>query len=409
MTTSAPPAPQATFRDLFTVREFRVLFASYGIFMVGETVKMLALSVLIYDRTGSPLLAALAYVAGFLPSVLGGMFLLAYADRWRPRAVMVGYDLVRVAMVAVLALGVLSPGAALALVFVVGLFTPVSSAMRTALLPDLLAGDRYVLGRALFTVTAGATQVLGFAVGGALIGLLGPYGALWITAATCLTSAGLIRFGLTDRPPRTVAVAGVARPGAVRETWRVNRLLLADRPVRGLLLAQWLPGSLLVGAEGVVVPYTGGEGAGVLFMAGAAGMLLGDLVIGRWTAPARREALTPWLALLLGVPMLAFVADIGLLGAAVLFGVAAFGFSYHLGLARRFLDAVPADRRGQAFGLSHMGMMTGQGLAAGGAGLVAQWLAPGLVMAGFGALSLVATGLLWRQLRVPRMNVPRHA
>ncbi|MFY1696420.1 MULTISPECIES: MFS transporter [unclassified Solwaraspora] len=409
MTTSAPPAPQATFRDLFTVREFRVLFASYGIFMVGETVKMLALSVLIYDRTGSPLLAALAYVAGFLPSVLGGMFLLAYADRWRPRAVMVGYDLVRVAMVAVLALGVLSPGGALALVFVVGLFTPVSSAMRAALLPDLLAGDRYVLGRALFTVTAGATQVLGFAVGGALIGLLGPYGALWITAATCLTSAALIRFGLTDRPPRTVAVAGVARPGAVRETWRVNRQLLADRPVRGLLLAQWLPGSLLVGAEGVVVPYTGGEGAGVLFMAGAAGMLLGDLVIGRWTAPARREALTPWLALLLGVPMLAFVADIGLLVAAVLFGVATFGFSYHLGLARRFLDAVPADRRGQAFGLSHMGMMTGQGLAAGGAGLVAQWLAPGLVMAGFGALSLVATMLLWRQLRVPRMNVPRHA
>ncbi|WFE26319.1 MFS transporter [Solwaraspora sp. WMMD791] len=409
MTTSAPPAPQATFRDLFTVREFRVLFASYGIFMVGETVKMLALSVLIYDRTGSPLLAALAYVAGFLPSVLGGMFLLAYADRWRPRAVMVGYDLVRVAMVAVLALGVLSPGGALALVFVVGLFTPVSSAMRTALLPDLLAGDRYVLGRALFTVTAGATQVLGFAVGGALIGLLGPYGALWITAATCLTSAVLIRFGLTDRPPRTVAVAGVVRPGAVRQTWQVNRQLLADRPVRGLLLAQWLPGSLLVGAEGVVVPYTGGDGAGVLFMAGAAGMLLGDLVIGRWTAPARREALTPWLALLLGVPMLAFVADIGLLVAAVLFGVAAFGFSYHLGLARRFLDAVPADRRGQAFGLSHMGMMTGQGLAAGGAGLVAQWLAPGLVMAGFGALSLVATLLLWRQLRVPRMNVPRHA
>ncbi|MDG4768387.1 MFS transporter [Solwaraspora sp. WMMD406] len=408
-TSSAPPAERATFRDLFAVAEFRVIFASYGIFMIGETVKMLALSVLVFERTGSPLLAALAYVAGFLPSVLGGMFLLAYADRWRPRAVMVGYDLIRVATVAVLALGVLPPGGALALVFVVGLASPVASAARTALLPDLLDGDRYVLGRALFTITAGATQVLGFAVGGALIGLLGPYGALWSTAVTCLISAALIRFGLTDRPARVAAVAGVVRPGAVRETWRVNRQLLADRPVRGLLLANWLPGSLLVGAEGVVVPYTGGDGAGVLFMAGAAGMLLGDLVVGRWVTPARREAATPWLALLLGLPMLAFVADLGLVVAAVLFGAATFGFSYHLGLARRFLDAVPAQRRGQAFGLSHMGMMTGQGLAAGAAGLVAEWVAPGLVMAGFGALSLVATLLLWRQLRVPRMNVPRHA
>ncbi|ROO62743.1 putative MFS family arabinose efflux permease [Micromonospora sp. Llam0] len=405
---SASPADRATFRDLFAVGEFRALFASYGIFMIGETVKMLALSVLVYQRTNSPLLAALAYVAGFLPSVVGGMFLLAYADRWRPRTVMVGYDLIRVVTVVVLAIGVLPPVGALALVFTVGLVSPVASAARTALLPDLLAGDRYVLGRALFTITAGATQVLGFAVGGALIGLFGPYGALWITAVTCLTSTALIRFGLSDRAARVVGAA--ATGGAVRETWRVNRQLLADPPVRGLLLATWLPGALLVGAEGVVVPYAGGEGAaGVLFMAGAGGMLLGDLVVGRWVAPARREALTPWLALLLGVPMLAFVADLGLLVAAVLFGAATFGFSYHLGLARRFLDAVPPDRRGQAFGLSHMGMMTGQGLAAGAAGLVAEWVAPGLVMAGFGALSLVATLLLWRQLRVPRMNVPRHA
>ncbi|MFY1634612.1 MFS transporter [Solwaraspora sp. WMMB335] len=398
------PGERATFRDLFAVVEFRALFASFGIYMIGETVKMLALSVLVFERTGSPLLAALAYVAGFLPSVIGGMFLLAYADRWRPRRIMVGYDLIRLATAGVLALGVLPPGGALALVFCIGLASPVAMATRTALLPDLLSGDGYVLGRALFTITAGATQVLGFAVGGALIGLLGAYGALWVTAATCLISAALIRFGLADRPPRTIGTGG-----AVRETWRVNGQLLADRSVRDLLLAHWLPGSLLVGAEGVMVPYAGGEGAGVLFMAGAAGMLLGDLVVGRLAAPARREKLTPWLALLLGVPMLAFVADLALVLAAVLFAAATFGFSYHLGLARRFLDAAPVDRRGQAFGLSHMGMMTGQGLAAGAAGLAAEWLDPGLVMAGFGALSLAATLALWRVLRVPRMNVPRHA
>ncbi|MGN9810524.1 MFS transporter [Micromonospora sp. BQ11] len=391
----------ATFRDVFAVREFRVLFASFGVFLIGETVKMLALSVLVYERTGSGLLAALAYVTGFLPHALGGVFLLALADRWPPRALIVGYDLLRLATVAVLASGVLSPGAMLGLVAVVGLFGPVSSASRAALLPEILRGDAYVLGRSLLTMASGGTQVAGFAVGGLLLALVGPYGALWLTAATCALSALLVRVGLRARPAR--ARAGTAgREGAVRQTWRVNRALLADRRVRGLLLAQWLPGSLLVGAEGVAVPYAAGLGpgasAGVLLMAGAFGMLVGDLLVGRFVAPARRERWTPWLAVLLGVPMLVFVARPALWPAAVLFTVSTAGFAYQLGLARRFLDAVPEARRGQAFGLLSTGMMAVQGGAAAGAGALTEVLAPGVVMALSGAASLVCTLALWRVL-----------
>lgn len=408
-TAPAPPAPPrrpATFGDVFAVAEFRVLFASFGIFMIGETVKMLALSVLVYERTGSGLIAALAYVTGFLPHAFGGIFLLALADRWPPRALMVGYDLLRLAMVVVLAVGVLSPAAMLGLVFVVGLFGPVSSAARTALLPDLLHGDAYVLGRSLLTVAAGGTQVVGFAVGGLLLGLVGAYGALWLTAATCALAALLVRFGLRARPGRATATAGPGAAGtgrgAVRETWRGNRELFADRRIRGLLLAQWLPASLLVGAEGVAVPYAAslgpGTGAGVLLMAGAAGMLVGDLVVGRFVAPATRERLSPWLALLLGVPMLVFPLRPGLAVAALLFALAAAGFAYQLGLARRFLDAVPPARRGQAFGLTSTGMMTAQGLAAAGAGALSELTGPAVAMAVAGAGSLVATLALWRTL-----------
>ncbi|MEW2385768.1 MFS transporter [Micromonospora sp. NPDC047707] len=392
----------ATYRDVFAVAEFRVLFGSFGVFLIGETVKMLALSVLVYERTGSGLLAALAYVTGFLPHAFGGVFLLALADRWPPRALIVGYDLLRLAVVVVLALGVLSPGAMLGLVAVVGLFGPVSSAARTALLPEVLHGDAYVLGRSLLTVAAGGTQVAGFALGGLLLGLVGPYGALWLTAATCGLSALLVRVGLARRPPRARPDGG----NAVRETWRVNRALLADRRVRGLLLAQWLPGSVLVGAEGVAVPYAAGLGvdasAGLLLMAAAFGMLVGDLLVGRFVAPARREAWTPWLALLLGVPMLAFVARPAMWPAAALFAVATAGFAYQLGLARRFLDAVPQERRGQAFGLVSTGLMAVQGLAAAAGGALSEVLAPGTVMALAGAASLVATLALWRVLTPPR-------
>ncbi|MFG2063348.1 MFS transporter [Micromonospora sp. NPDC048871] len=418
--TSTPTLDRpATFGDVFAVAEFRVIFGSFGIFMIGETVKMLALSVLVYERTGSGLLAALAYVTGFLPHALGGVFLLAWADRMPARALIVGYDLLRLVMVAVLATGMLSPPVMLTLVAVVALFGPVSSAARTALLPEVLHGDAYVLGRSLLSVAAGGTQVAGFAVGGLLLGLVGPYGALWLTALTCGLSALLVRLGLAARPARIRrtpeadrAAEGAdraaegkwrSRGGAVRETLRVNRELLADRRIRGLLLAQWLPGSLLVGAEGVAVPYAAdlgpGASAGVLLMAGAGGMLVGDLLVGRFVSPAGRERLTPWLSLLLGVPMLVFVARPGLVPAAALFAVATAGFAYQLGLARRFLEAVPELRRGQAFGLVSTGMMAMQGLAAAGAGGLSELLAPGIVMAVAGAASIAATLTLWPVLK----------
>jgi MFS family permease len=395
-------APRATYRQVFAVPEFRTLLAGFAIFLVSETVQMLALSVLIYTATGSALLAALAYVAGFLPQALGGTTLLAVADRWRPRRLLLAFDALRFVAGALLASGALPPVAMVLLVFALGGVAPVVQAARAALLPDLLGGDAYVLGRSLFTVTSGATQVVGAAVGGLLLATVGSTGALWLTAAASVLSAAVVRFGLTDRPARSTGGGA----GAARETWRVNRALLADPAIRRLLLAQWLPGVLMVAAEGVVVPYVAGLGrassAGLLLAAAAVGMLTGEFLVGRFLAPRTRERLTPWLALLLGVPLIGFVLRPGVVLAAVVLAAAAAGFSYQLGLARRFLHAVPEVHRGQAFGLANTGTMTLQGLAIAAAGALAELLPPATVMALAGAASVAATLALWRTLVPPR-------
>jgi MFS family permease len=394
---TAVDVPRATYRQVFAVPEFRAVLAGFAIFLVSETVQMLALSVLIYATTGSALLAALAYVAGFLPQALGGTVLLAVADRWRPRRLLLAFDALRFGVAALLASGVLPPVAMVLLVFGLGSAAPVVQATRTALLPDLLAGDAYVLGRSLFTVTSGATQVIGAALGGLLLAVVGPGGALWLTAGASLLSALVIRLGLADRPPRSAGGTG-----AVRQTWRVNRMLLEDPAIRGLLLAQWLPGALMVAAEGVVVPYVAGLGrpsaAGLLLAAAAGGMLAGEFLVGRFVPPRRREHLTPWLALLLGVPLTVFLWRPGVVAAAIVLASAAAGFSYQLGLARRFLDAVPEVHRGQAFGLANTGTMTLQGLAVAAAGALAEALPPECVMALAGAASATATAALWRTL-----------
>ncbi|MBX6384397.1 MAG: MFS transporter, partial [Microbispora sp.] len=290
---------RSTFRACFAVAEFRVLFGSQLLLVLGDTVKMLAFSVLVYARTASPGLAALAYMIGFLPQVTGGMLLLSLADRWRPRVLMVAGDLLRAATCLVLGAGDLPIGAMLALVFAAGVPTPLFSAARAAVLPDVLAGDAYVLGRAVFTTTSAGAQVAGLAAGGGLLAVTGAHGALLITAALSLGSAALTRWGLRDRPARSArpGPAGSApHTGAVRTTLRVNRALLADRAIRGLLLAGWLPPMLSVGAEAVYVPYLTGEGsawgAGVVLAAAAAGMGAGEFAFGRFAPPAARERLT---------------------------------------------------------------------------------------------------------------------
>ncbi|MEU4221474.1 MFS transporter [Actinoplanes sp. NPDC026623] len=396
---------RVTYRDVFAVPEFRVLLGTFALLLISESVKMLALSVLVYAGTGSPALAALAYAAGFLPQALGGTLLLSLADRWRPRRLLVAYDVLRLAVTAVLALSVLSPAAAMLLVFVAGSLSPVAQAARTALLADLLEGDAYVLGRSLFTVTSGAMQVVGAAVGGLLLIATGPAGALWLAAAACGLSAVVVRLALAARPARSAGESG-----AIRQTLRVNGLLLRDAPMRRLLLAQWLPGALMVASEGVVVPYAaqfGREGAaGILLAAAAFGMLTGEFLVARCAAPVLRERLTPWLALLLGVPLAAFLLRPGLVAAALVLALASAGFSYQLGLARRFLEAAPLQRRGQAFGLAGTGTMVLQGLAMAGGGALAELLAPELVIALAGAASVLATLLLWRTLR-PRLSATR--
>jgi hypothetical protein len=68
----------------------------------------------------SPLLAALAYVAGSLPQALGAMTLMAVADRVPPRRLLAGWGLLRALAVALLAAGVLPVWAALVLLMAAG-------------------------------------------------------------------------------------------------------------------------------------------------------------------------------------------------------------------------------------------------------------------------------------------------
>lgn len=397
--TAPPSTAAARYRDVFGVAEFRTLFSLQTLQVAGDSVRTIALSVQTFERTGSSVAAALVFAAGMLPYVIGGALLLSLADRLPARRLLTGYHVLRFVITAVLALGVLPLPAVMALLVAVGLFAPVGAASVQARLPALLPGDGYVLGRSLFTMTSAGAQIAGQAAGGLLLAAISASGALWLAAAGAALAALLARTRLPDAPP----AARSSSSGLASETWRTNRLLLGHRGTRGLLLAAWLPISLSVGAEGVVVPFTADSGrpdaAGLLLSAAAAGMFAGNLVVGRWIPPATRERLTLPLAMLTGAPLLLFAFDPGLPAACALMAAGTFGLGYELTVQRRLVDAVPEEIRGQALGLSGSGLMTGQAAGIGAAGALGEFLAPGHVMVLCGAATVAACLCLARSLR----------
>ena len=170
----APAAGRRTrFREVFGVAEFRALWAAQLLSVTGDQLARVALTVLVYDRTRSPLLAAVTYTASLAPNFFGGILLSGLADRLPRRGVMIGADLVSGLLVAVMA----APGVPLALLIVllavVTMVGALFQAARAANMPDVLPGDRYVRGTAITITTIQSAQALGLAVGGVTVAFLG--------------------------------------------------------------------------------------------------------------------------------------------------------------------------------------------------------------------------------------------
>jgi predicted MFS family arabinose efflux permease len=399
---------QATFRDVFSVPAFRVLFASRSLAIAADTLRIIALSMLVFALTNSTLLSAVTFGIGFLPQVIGGVLFGSLSDRLRPRALITaGYVVECVAAVALATLP-LPVGASLAIVAVVGALTPIFGGASSRLIAEVLTGDAYVLGRSVSSMSAGGAQLLGMAFGGLAVAALGPQHALLVRAACHAVSALTVRFGLSDLdPPSTDDTQS-----AVRQSWRTNTELMRDATIRSLLLIQWLPPTFVVGAEALIVAYAEVRGfsegsAGLLLACAPAGMLLGHLVVGRFVRPHTRTRLIAPLILLLGVPVLLLALDPPAWIAGGLLLLTGAGFAYPLGIQREFVDAVPESSRGQAFGLLSMGLMTMQGIGPLIFGALAQAAGISLAQAGGIRLALICSGLAcvstaaiwWRRAR----------
>ncbi len=398
--------PRATFRDVFAVREFRALWFSEVLSVAGDRLALVALTLLVYDRTGSPLLTAIVYAAGYLPWVIGGLFLAEVADRRPRRSVMVVCDVVRAVLVAAMAVPHVPIGVLVALLFTATMFEPPFESARAAITPDILQGERYALGTAVFSTTFLAAQMAGAVGGGIAVAFIGVRPALVIDAATFVVSGLFVRFGTRARPaaarPETVQPSPLAR---MRGGFG---LVFGDQALRTLLLLAWLVVFYTI-PEGVAAPYTAGLGRGPI----ATGVVLASTVLGtavatplftRFVRPRRRLAWMGPLAVLTCGTLVLTALRPGLAVSLVIFSIsAAFGV-YQIAANTEFVVRVPNERRAQAFGIAKMGVIVGQGAAFVAAGAVAEVVSPAVVIAvggGIGAIVGIVLTLRWRHVSPP--------
>lgn len=376
-----------TYRELLRAPEFTPLFLGTSAQTAASTVGGLALGTLVQSATGSPLLSALAVFGPSLAQVIGATTLLSAADRLPPRAALTVLPAVTALGTAVMAVPGLPVWAVLAVLFGLGPLAALGGGVRGGLLHETLTADGYLLGRSVLNTCVGMMQICGFAAGAALLTVLSPRGTLLMAAALYAAAAAVARTGLSRRAPRAAG-----RP-SVAETWRNNALLWSSAQRRRVYLALWVPNGLVVGCEALFVPYAPRH-AGLLYAAGALGMLTGDVLVGRFVPPRLRRRLGAPLRLLLACPylLLALYPPVPLAAAAVV--LASVGFAAGLLLQERLMELTPDGLRGHALGLHTSGMLTAQGLAAALAGTLAQFTSPATAMGAMAAASVVVTLLL---------------
>lgn len=276
------------------------------------------------------ILAALSW----LPFLLFGLFAGVWVDRWPRRPVMIGADIGRAAIVALVPivwlLGRLSLEVLYAVALLAGSLTVFFDVAYLSYLPTLIDRRQLVAGNSRIEATTSAAQIIGPGAGGVLIGILGGPLAVLLDAVSFLGS-GLVLWRIrTPEPPP------VPRPGErtiwadigegvafVRRSSMLRALVLASSTVQAagfaflavdvLFMARDLG---LNAAQIGLVLATGGFGAlaaaliaepakarfgpgptivGALFAFGATGLLvpLAVLVPERALPPGRRLRILP--------------------------------------------------------------------------------------------------------------------
>jgi MFS family permease len=367
----------ATFREVLAVGEFRALYLASALSWFGDYVARAAVAALVYQRTESVFASAAAFAISYLPWVGFGPVLAALAERLPYRRTMVISDLIRMGLVAVVAVPAMPVWAMIVLLFLTSLCNPPFDAARSALLPKVLDGDKYIVGLTLQTSSFQVAQIVGYLLG-AGVSTVSPYLALLFNAATFGMSAALIGLGVVERPS---AMAASERSHLLRETASGIALVFRSPVLRAVAAVVFATSLLSVVPEGLAAAWAADLSAdptargwiqGGIMIANPVGFVIGGVAVGRFLGPIKRQRVIPIFALVVPLSLVPALIDPT---PPVVYAMSFFGGVATAGLLPAtnalFVQALPDAYRARAFGVMRSGIMVFHGTAV----LVTGWLA----------------------------------
>ncbi len=370
-----------------SVADYRRLWLAQVASELGDWATRLALTLVVYDRTHSAALSAAVVTVSLLPWIGLGQLLAAAVDRFPRRAVMAGADLGRAAVFAVLVLplpiGVVFVGA-----FLAGTLTPPFEAARYSIRVEVTDDDELYSGAVtLFGITNQAATVAGFALGGALVALVGARATFAVNAASfCVSAFFVLRV-------RTRSVGGGREAGARSHLARGLRALLDDPVLRWcstLSLASAFAG---MAVEAIAAPYGHGHPGAVTLLAASVpvGVIAAGVLAPHSGAPRRllrAAGLLPVIGGAVGVAL--FSSGPQLLLAAFGFAAAGLAVSVPVPASPVVGRRLAPDVRSPAFSLLQGANLGGQAAGAAVGGMLAGIFGPRpTCIAACGALCLL--------------------
>jgi hypothetical protein len=299
--------------------------------------------------------------------------------------------------------------AMIALLYAVTLLQPPFDAARSASVRDAIADERYPLAMAVMGSTTRVVLVAGSAAGGLVVALFSARPALAADAATFAVSALLIRFGV---PARDVAASREEQPSPLGQLVEGIRLVFGDPALRTLVGLGWLAAFYEV-PEGIAAPYAGRLGggavaAGLLIAASQLGAAVSTPLFTKKIGPLTRLKWMGPLAVLACAILAVTVLRLNLVASMGIFALSNSFAMYQLAANTAFVERIPNEKRGQAFGLATAGLIVGQGIAFAVAGAAAEVVPPSTVVALSGGIGAVIAGGLALRWRGMSPAVGRH-
>ena len=269
------------------IADYRLLWTALVINLLGDGATFTALAWITVERAGAGGLGVLG-VCLTLPVIAGGAVIGPLLDRFSRRKLFIYDSVFRGLVVALIplvaALGWLQMWQLYAVALVYGLLKIIPLAGTPAVLPELVPDSQLQAASGLEAIAMGAANVLGPALGAALITLIGASNVLLLDAVTYLAFAFLISriSAPLDRPERVEDGTAKRQSG-----WApVVDMIVHDKFLL-LLTLSFASFNISVGALLVALPwlakfeFAGGPGVlGLLLAVLAAAELVGSLVSG---------------------------------------------------------------------------------------------------------------------------------